>query len=95
MTNGYRVTITKPAPGGRGQTPQYFPHLDDRDGWSTTSEASDESLDAQEFRRAYDDLMACLEACLPWRSRLRTYRERHKRQQHTGYLIREAAEKIA
>jgi hypothetical protein len=94
ITCGYQVSITSPGRGRGGQTPQLFPHLDDREGWLPTEEAAKESRDAIQFRRAYDDLMKHLQPCLAWRTLPRDYRERTKRQLSTTLLIREQAEKI-
>jgi len=54
ITFGYQVSISNPGRGHGGQTPALFPHLDDRDGWLPTREASREYSDALEFRRFYD-----------------------------------------
>ncbi|MBI4637613.1 MAG: hypothetical protein HY727_14805 [Candidatus Rokubacteria bacterium] len=67
MTLGWKVTITKPPTGRRGQAPQHFPHLDDRDGWLPTEEADKERRDAEEFVRAYKDLKARLSKGVPWK----------------------------
>jgi hypothetical protein len=95
MTLGYRVTITEPGRGRRGRTPDLFPHLDDRDGWLRTEEASKEYSDALHFWRVYEDLTARLEARVRWKTERQQYRKRLNAQQPTAYLVREQAEKIA
>lgn len=92
---GYEVSITNPRRGHGGRTADLFPHLDDRDGWLPTQEASREILDALEFKRAYDELTKYLQSCLSWRVIPRQYRERRKDGPQTAYLVRKAAEKIA
>jgi hypothetical protein len=94
MTTGYRVTITNPGRGRRGRTPELFPHIDDREGWLRTEEASREYSDALHIRRVYEDLTARLEACVRWKTERQKYRKRLNTQQPTAHLLREQAEKI-
>ncbi len=72
MTLGYKVTITKRGKERRGPPLSLFPHLDDRDGWLPTDQASQERRDADEFAKTYRELMERLKACVAWkRARLR------------------------
>lgn len=73
MTIGWKVSITKPATGRRGQAPQYFPHLHDRDGWLPTEQAIKERQDAEEFVRVYDALKTRLSKGVGWKSLRRRY----------------------
>lgn len=76
MTIGYKVSITPRGRTRRGQSPDLFPHLHDRDGWLLTPEAFKELSDAEEFLRVYQDLMTRLNTCLNWKTiRRRFYRE--------------------
>jgi hypothetical protein len=86
ITVGYQVSITNPGRGHRGRTPDLFPHLDEREGWLPTQEASREYSDALQFRRAYDDLMQRLQSCLAWREVPRNYRQRRKDALQTAHL---------
>ena len=94
MTLGYHVTITNPGRGRRGRTPELFPHIDDREGWLPTNEASRDYRDALEFQRVYEDLMTRLAACMRWKTERQRYRKRLKGQLPAAHLVREAAAKI-
>jgi hypothetical protein len=93
MTFGYQVSITRPN-AGRGQSPQLFPHLGDRDGWLPSEEANEDERDAIVFRWAYDDLMARLKPCRPWRRDLHEFRDLHAQQRDLAPLVQEVAEDI-
>jgi hypothetical protein len=72
MTLGRQVTIRKTSRGRKGQKPELFPHIDEKEGWLATPRALKELYDAAEFLRAYEDLMGRL-ASVRWRSLRRRY----------------------
>jgi hypothetical protein len=94
MTSGYQVSITRPN-AGRGQSPQLFPHLGDADGWLPSEDANEDQRDAVVFRWAYDDLMARLKPCRPWRRDLHEFRDLHSEQRDPAPLVQEVAEDVA
>jgi hypothetical protein len=75
MTVGWKVSITKPVTGRRGQTAQYFPHLDDRDGWLPTEQASRERRDAEAFVSDHEELKARLREGVAWKALRSRYSE--------------------
>ncbi len=74
MTVGWNVSTTKPVTGRRGQVAQYFPHLDDRDGWLPTDLASRERRDAEAFMSSYKDLKARLGKGVAWKASRSPYK---------------------
>jgi hypothetical protein len=94
---GVTVTLKDKPERSRGQSPQIFPHLDDRDGWLPTKQAHAEIRDAIAFQRHHSDLKDALAHCINWRAVPGQYDRRIDKNDYAGaeVVLREVASAVS